>query len=199
MLDKAEIFLHSGYNTLLIDFMGSGGSEGNQTTIGFYEAQEVKAAFDFLQSRGETNIILYGTSMGAVAIMKALNDDLLPATSVILECPFGTMLETVQARFKTMNVPSFPMANLLVFWGGVQNNFNAFKHNPVDYAKGITCPVLLLSGEKDEKVSMQEINRIFKNLAGKKKLITYPLAGHENYLVQYKEQWTKDINAFLRP
>lgn len=29
------------------------------------------------------------------------------------------------------------MANLLVFWGGVQNDFNAFKHNPTDYAKNI--------------------------------------------------------------
>jgi uncharacterized protein len=197
MLDKAEVLLGSGYNTFLIDFMGSGGSEGNQTTIGFYEAQQVKTAFEFLQSKGETNIILFGTSMGAVAIMKALNDYSLKATSIILECPFGTMLETVQARFKTMNVPSFPMANLLVFWGGIQNDFNAFKHNPDNYAKNITCPTLLLSGEKDEKVSMNEINRIFKNLAGKKQLITYPLAGHENYLVKYKEQWTNDISMFL--
>ncbi len=135
--------------------------------------------------------------MGAVAIMKAMKDFSLKATSIILECPFGTMLETVQARFKTMNVPSFPMANLLVFWGGIQNDFNAFKHNPANYAKSITCPVLLLSGEKDEKVSMNEINRIFKNLAGKKKLSIYPLAGHENYLIKYKEQWTDDVAAFL--
>lgn len=39
MLDKSEIFLELGYNTLLVDFMGSGGSEGYQTTIGLYEAE----------------------------------------------------------------------------------------------------------------------------------------------------------------
>src|SRR5690606_6798556 len=38
MLDKADVFRELGYNTLLVDFMGSGGSEGNQTTIGFLEA-----------------------------------------------------------------------------------------------------------------------------------------------------------------
>ena len=42
MLDKAEIFLELGYNTFLVDFMGSGGSEGNQTTIGFLESEQVK-------------------------------------------------------------------------------------------------------------------------------------------------------------
>jgi hypothetical protein len=34
MLDKAEAFLAMGYNTLLVDFMGAGGSDGVQTTIG---------------------------------------------------------------------------------------------------------------------------------------------------------------------
>ena len=197
MLDKAEIFQGLGYNTLLVDFMGSGGSEGNQTTIGFYEARQVKTAFDFLKDRGENKIILFGTSLGAVAIMKAQSDYDLNTTSLILECPFGTMLETVQARFSAMRIPAFPMANLLVFWGGMQNGFNAFAHNPVNYARRITHPVLLLSGEKDDRVSMGEINRIFHNLKGEKKLSTYPLAGHENYLGKYKAEWINDISSFI--
>ena len=197
MLDKADIFLSLGYNTLLVDFMGSGGSDGNQTTIGFHEAEEVKTAFEYLEDQGETNIILFGTSMGAAAIMKAQNDYNLKVNSIIIECPFGTMLETVQARFSSMNVPHFPMAHLLVFWGGVQNDFNAFKHNPAEYAKSISCPVLLLSGEKDDRVSMKEIRRIFTNLKGIKKLKTYPLAGHENYLNNYKIEWINDIKTFV--
>ena len=90
MLDKAAIFLSLCYNTLLVDFMGSGGSEGNQTTIGFYEAEEVKTAFEFLRTGGEKNIVLFGTSMGAVAIMKAQADYQLQVNSIIIECPFGT-------------------------------------------------------------------------------------------------------------
>jgi alpha-beta hydrolase superfamily lysophospholipase len=197
MLDKADVFLSLGYNTLLVDFMGSGGSEGNQTTIGFFEAQEVQTAFEYLVTKGDTNISLFGTSMGAVAIMKAQSEYDLHTTSIIIECPFGTMLETVQSRFSTMHVPSFPMANLLVFWGGYQNDFDAFSHNPVDYAKNIKCPTLLLYGEKDEKVSRGEIDAIFKNLNGRKELILYPLARHENYLNKYKTEWTKDVNTFL--
>ena len=197
MLNRADVFLSLGYHTLLVDFMGSGGSAGNQTTIGFYEAKEVKSAFEYIRNRGEKNIILMGTSMGAAAIMKAQQDYKLSASSIILECPFGTMLTTVQARFKPMNVPSFPMANLLVFWGGIISGFNPFKHSPVEYAKSIHCPTLLLYGEKDEKVSQQEIDTIYKNLAGFKKLETYPLSGHENYLNSYKDKWTTDVATFI--
>lgn len=197
MLDKSDIFHALGYNTFLVDFMGSGGSEGNQTTIGHLEAEQVKTCYNYLTERGEKNIILFGTSMGSVAIMKSISDFEILPESIIIECPFGSMYETVCARFNTMNIPTFPMAGLLVFWGGIQNNFWAFGHNPTEYAKKINCPTLLLYGSKDEKVSKIEIDNIFKNLAGRKKLKTYQEAGHENYLIKYRDEWTQDIQVFL--
>ena len=33
--------------------MGSGGSQGNQTTIGFYESKQVKETYDYLNEKGE--------------------------------------------------------------------------------------------------------------------------------------------------
>jgi hypothetical protein len=44
---------------------------------------------------------------------------------------------------------------------------------------------------------MEETEEIFVNLRGKKKLHVYPLAGHENYLRQYKQKWTEDVGHFL--
>lgn len=197
LIDKAEVFHHLGYNTLLVDFMGAGGSEGVQTTIGFREAEQVRTCFDYLQQRGEGNIVLFGTSMGAVAIMKAMADHHLSARALVLECPFSSMLQTVENRFDMMGAPSFPMAPVLVFWGGTLNGFNAFEHNPANYAKKITTPTLLLWGEKDDRVKKRETDEIFQHLAGPKTLQTYPLAGHENYLTKYKGEWTGDVARFL--
>ncbi|HSI89889.1 MAG TPA: alpha/beta fold hydrolase [Adhaeribacter sp.] len=197
LLDKAAIFQELQYQVLLVDFRGSGGSEGNQTTIGFAEAEDVKTVGKYLEKLGEENVVLFGTSMGAVAIMKAVHDKAVAPTAIILECPFGTTLQTVQSRFKTMGVPAFPMAHLLAFWGGALNGFNAYAHNPVTYASNISCPTLLLYGEQDEKVSLQETEAIFKNLAGPKALRKYPNAGHENYLSRYRKEWTADVANFL--
>jgi alpha-beta hydrolase superfamily lysophospholipase len=197
MIDKSDEFIKLGYSTLLVDFMGSGNSEGNQTTIGFYEAEQVKTCFDYLQKQGETNIVLFGTSMGSVAILKAIDDYQIKPSKIILECPFGTMYQTVCARFKLVGAPTFPMAELLVFWGGAENGFWAFGHNPTDYAKNVTIPALVLYGEQDNRVSRAEIDEIFSNLKGPKQLKTYPLAGHENYLIKYKDAWINDVTSFL--
>lgn len=197
MLDKAAVFRSLGYNTFLVDFMGSGGSEGNQTTIGYKEAEQVKTCFDYLTKQGEKKIYLFGTSMGAVAIMKAIYDFQIKPEAIIIECPFGSMYKTVCARFRSMNVPTFPLAGLLVFWGGIENGFWAFGHNPTRYASNITCPTLLLYGAKDEKVSKEETDAIFANLKGQKELKIYQEAGHENYLLKYKNEWTQDVEKFL--
>ncbi|MBI3233630.1 MAG: alpha/beta hydrolase [Bacteroidetes bacterium] len=198
LLDKANIFLNLRYNVFMVDFMGSGGSEGNQTTIGFLEAAQVKTCYEYIKSKGETNILLFGTSMGAAAIMKSINDNQIAPQGIILECPFGSMYQTVCARFKNMNAPTFPMAGLLVFWGGIENGFWAFGHNPEEYAKNINCPTLLMYGALDDKVSVEETNEIYKNLKGDKVLKTYTKAGHENYLIKYKKEWIEDVTEFLQ-
>jgi uncharacterized protein len=198
MLGKAEALVQLGYNTLLVDFMGSGTSEGNSTSIGFWEAEQVKTAYAYLLEKEAEPIYLFGTSMGAVAIMKAMQDyPALAPAGLILEVPFGTMQRTVENRFRIVGAPAFPVAHLLLFWGGLQQGFNAYTHNPVEYARAISTPTLLLYGEQDDRVDREEIDDIFANLQGEKELRTYPLAGHENYLTQYREEWTRDVAAFL--
>jgi pimeloyl-ACP methyl ester carboxylesterase len=197
LLDKAELFGEEGFNTFLVDFMGSGGSEGNRTTIGFLEAEQVKICYDYLTGTGERNIFLFGTSMGSAAIMKAISEFKIQPKGIIIECPFGSMYKTVCARFKTMNVPIFPMAGLLVFWGGLQNGFWAFGHNPIEYAKKINCPTLLMYGLQDEKVSKAEIDEIYANLKGQKILKIYRDAGHDNYLIKHRDEWACDIAKFV--
>ncbi|RYD98496.1 MAG: alpha/beta hydrolase [Sphingobacteriales bacterium] len=197
LLNYATQFRRFGYNTLLLDFRGAGGSAGDQCTIGYKEAADVTAAVRFLNERGEKNIYLFGTSMGAAAALRALATDSLPVKGAIIECPFGSMLQTVKNRFHTQGVPTFPLAHLLLFWGGVENGFNAFAHNPEAYASSVRCPVLLLWGAKDEKVTQAETDRIYAHLQGPKKLVVFPEAGHENYLRKYAPEWTAAVDDFL--
>lgn len=198
MLDHAEALSQLGYSTLLVDFIGSGGSSGHQTSLGFHEAEEVKVCFRYLQKQGENNIILCGASMGAVAVLKALSEDsTLTPKAAILECPFGSLRKTTLARFQQMQIPSFPMADLLLFWGGVQSGFWAFGHVPEEYAKHVAVPVLMLHGGQDKEVSMSEISAIFSNLRGQKEMHIYPDAKHESYLKNYQSDWQYYVEDFM--
>lgn len=198
MLDRSSAFNKMGYNTVLMDFSGSGGSQGNTTTIGFRESREVKLCYDFYKQKNpDKPVILMGTSMGAAAIMKCVHDSQIQPDAIILECPFGSMYQAVCNRFEAMKVPPFPMAALLVFYGGIMNGFWAFDHNPIDYAKKINCPVLLMCGGNDERVSVRETELIYENLQGEKKKIIYPKSTHESYMNKYAKEWKSDVEGFL--
>lgn len=194
---RSKSFMTLGYNVLLVDFLGSGDSDCNTTSVGFWEAIQVKACYDFVAMETDRPIYLFGTSMGAVAIMKAMNDYPLKPEGIILECPFGSLYKTVCARFHTMGVPTFPMAGLLTFWGGIQQGYWAFSHNPVRYAPSINCAALLLYGQRDDRVSVEETKAIYANLHGHKMLRIYPNEGHDVFTPRNVNQWERDVSDFL--
>ena len=197
LIKNAEFFNKMGYSTILTDFMGCGNSEGYQTTIGYLEANNVATVYNYAL-KSNHNIILYGNSMGAVSIMKAISEFKLNPKKVIIECPFATMQQTVENRFENMNVPTFPLSYLLTFWGGTINGFWAFNHNPEEYSKNITQPVLLMYGAKDKNVKRFEIDNIFKYINSKnKKLKIFESAGHENYINHFSNEWEKSISNFI--
>lgn len=199
MLPKTDIFLANGYDIFLFDFMGTGDSDGNQTTIGYRESEMFKVSYEFLEKEYNENIILFGTSMGAVAIMKAVHDypSFIKPEAVILECPYSTLLQAVKARFKIMNLPQW-IAYPFTFWGGIINGFNAFDMRPIDYASSITAPTLLIYGKNDDKVSVDETLSIYNLLNEPKDLKIYPNSGHDDYLKQDKERWTNDMQYFIK-
>jgi alpha-beta hydrolase superfamily lysophospholipase len=196
LMERSLFFNDMGYNTLLLDFGASGESEGNQCTIGFKEAEQVSRAIDWVSQNTNDSIVLFGNSMGSVAILKAMADSNINVKALILECPFGSMLETTEARFRTLGAPTF-LARLLLFWGGVLNGFWAFDHNPIEYATQVDVPTLLMYGEKDDRVSRSETDRIFSNLNGVKTLATFSTLGHEDYLKLKPVLWKKAVKRFL--
>jgi alpha-beta hydrolase superfamily lysophospholipase len=188
-----------GYNVLAIDFRAHGTSDGNVCTIGYDEVADVKAAYDFVAKQGEEDIVLWGISMGGAAITRAIHEypDIKPA-KVILEMPFGELMDAVKARLRLMNLPEQPFASLLTFWGGTEQGFWAFGHNPEDYATSVKYPTLLQWGRNDSRVSELETNEIYENLATKdKRLVVFENSGHESLLKKEPAKWITNVAAFL--
>ncbi len=199
LLHESDYMRSLGFNTLLVDFRAHGGSQGHVCTIGYRESADIKAAYDLVRARGENHIVLWGISLGAATILKAIHDypDLQP-DRLILEMPFGSLLQAVRGRMRTMGLPEEPLASLLAFWGGTEQGFWAFSYSPCDYAKDIRCPVLLQWGALDNRVSRQEIQCIYGNLASpQKKLVIYQRATHESLYGREHEKWRREIAGFL--
>jgi alpha-beta hydrolase superfamily lysophospholipase len=196
LLGAAREFHQCGCESWLVDFHGNGGSSGRTTTIGYAEADDVLATLreaDAGRSRKQPTI-LYGTSMGAAAILCAVHRYHIAPDALILECPYDRLVTTVGNRCRMLGLPAFPSADLVVLWGGVQQGFNGFGMNPVEYARDVRCPTLLLQGECDERVGLEHAREIAKALGEHGTFDLFPGAGHT---LPVREKWREDVRKFL--
>ncbi len=198
LIGPAQSFSELGYESLLVDFQGSGGSSGNAITIGMREAREVQAA---LQYARDTNMpapyMMYGVSMGSAAIMRAITVLDNDPDAIIVELPFTRLLDAVKSRIEYLHLPSAIVTEALVFWGGFQHGFNGFAHNPIDYATNIDIPALVLHGEQDRWMTVEEIQAIADNFAGPKQLVISADAGHHQLIGVDRQLWNTSLAKFL--
>ena len=198
LLREAAAFHELGYATFLVDLRGSGGSSGFDTSVGVHEANDVARACEYATDKWpETPVIVFGESMGSVAVLRAISVHNLQPRAVVLECPFDRLVSTVGNRFRTMGLPATPFTQLLVFWGGVQQGFNGFAHNPADYAKSVTVPALMLHGSGDTRVTLAQAETIFENLSGRKQFDVFDGVGHESFVARDAIRWKQLVGRFL--
>ena len=197
-INETSRFLDWGYSILTVDMRGHGNAEGNNSTFGVNETEEVGAAFDFVKSEGHKKIILYGASMGAAVVIKTVSDKAVEPAGIITDMPFASLHHHFKSRVRTLGFPSEPFASLVTFWVGVERGYNGFEHDISEYARNINCPILVEWGDRDHLVKEDEIVSIYKNIPSKKKnLLIYSGADHHSYLYTHPLQWEKDVKDFV--
>ena len=198
LLRDAAGFHKLGFAAVLVDFRGSGDSSGDSVTLGVREAADLAAAVRWAEARHPGKpVVLYGFSMGSAAVLRAVAGHGITPAAVILEAPFDRLLNAVRHRFRAMGLPSWPGAELLVFWGGRQNSFDGFAHNPADDAAAVRCPALVLHGSADPRAPTDGVRRVFDRLPAPKRLATVEGAGHFSLARFDRERWEAELDEFL--
>ncbi len=198
LLIEAGVFHRLGHSVLLVDFRGSGGSSEASTSIGFFEADDVAGTVRYAKAKlPHDRLVLFGPSMGGAAILGAIHRHKIKPDAIIIEAVFDTMLNTIRNRFDDVPIPSFPSAQLLVFWGGRQLGFNGFAHKPRDYAKSVQCPALIMHGALDPKVRVEEAQRVFAAIPAVKEFKLFPRAGHGSYAAASPSEWESTVARFI--
>ena len=184
---------------LYVDFRGTGGSSGDDTTLGMREAEDVAAAFVYARDNWpDQPAVLYGVSMGGAAILRAVAHENVRPAGLILEGTFDQMLTTTRHRFHAVGAPASPAAELLLFWGSLQLGYNGFGHNPAEYAASAECPTLLMHGQRDPWVTPDETRAIFERLRGPRQMVEIPGAGPEMPFVYHEPGlWRESVAQLL--
>ncbi|MEM7391673.1 MAG: alpha/beta fold hydrolase, partial [Verrucomicrobiota bacterium] len=194
-------YLHAmRFETFLVDFHGSGESSESSTTIGYREAEDVSAAVHYVRKNFAMKkpLILFGKSMGAAAIFRAVAiDPELQPDLIIAEAIFERLYTAVANRFHLVSAPPFPAAHLMMFWGGLSMNVPAFRHNPIDYARHIECPTLLLHGTDDPRALPREAEAVQKNITAPSQLILFEGVTHQSCAKAVPEKWKRAVREFV--
>ncbi len=198
LLTAAATLHDLGFETVLVDFPGSGGSSGDRTSLGWYEADDVASVVaGERRLHPERRIVLVGGSMGAVAILRAAAERGVTADALILENPFDRLADAIGARFDAMGLPASPGTELLLFWGSVELGFNAFSHNPVTYARSVRVPTLMFEGERDDRSTPAQARAVFDRISAPKELVMVPRAGHGPLSRMAPQLWRERARSFL--
>ena len=199
LLRHALAFLELGTSVLLVDFHGSGGSEGTGTSLGIHEADDVAAALAWVRStRPWAEVLLYGQSMGGAAVLRAVALQAVEPEAIALESTYGRLLTTVKARFHRMGLPATPLAELLVFWGGVRIGASGFEQVPAEFARSVRCPTLVLHAEYDASIGTESARELYEALGGWKRFAEFPASEHGGLLRADPERWRRELAGLLR-
>ena len=197
LLDAAALLNRHGHEAWATDFRGSGDSEGNRTSLGHHEAEDVRAVFEEARRRSPgRRVFLYGFSMGGAAALRATARLGVEPDGIVLEATFARFVDAIGNRFRAMGLPTEPGTTLLAFWAGRVAGFDGFAHRPVDDIGRVRVPILLIQGKRDARVRRDEAEAL-RTAAPGAELVLLEKAGHELGLASEPDAWREAVLGFL--
>jgi len=180
-IELLQHLLPSAVTIFALDFAGSGLSEGEQVSLGYFEREDVEAVIAHLRASGEVSTVaLWGHSMGATTSL--LYGDRDPTiAAMVLDSPFADLMQLANelannAREQGLRVPSFAIsvaAGLIRQSVRRRARFDPRDVSPVGNCGKCFIPALFAHGEKDAFIKPSHSEQLHAAYAGDKNLILF--------------------------
>lgn len=169
-------FVARGFDVVAFDSRAQGESQGENCTYGYYEKRDLARVLDTIDSGP---VVLIGTSLGAaVALQTAAEDSRI--TAVVAAEAFSDLRSI--ARERTRFILTDATIGEAFRLAEQKARFEVDAVSPVECARRIRAPVLLLHGENDRDTRPEHSRRVYAALRGPKKLVLVPGARHDGAL-----------------
>lgn len=178
---EAARFTSRGYRVLAYDQRAHGRSQGERTTYGFREVDDLRRGLDLV---GSPRVILIGESLGAaVALQTGARDGRV--VGVVAGASFSD-LPTIVAEHRPFFFSNDVFAQAVEV-AEREVGFDLAQISPARDAAAIDAPVLLLHGTKDTFIDPSHSRRILAN-ARRGTLVALEGVGHIDVLVA-RQSW----------
>jgi fermentation-respiration switch protein FrsA (DUF1100 family) len=159
----AAAFANRDVATLLFDYRGFGDSDGRPSEDGL--ARDARAARAYLTTRSDVDtgrVVYFGESLGAAVALRLATER--PPFALLLRSPFTSLADIGRYHY-----PYLPVRLLL-----------RERYPSLERAASLTCPTLVIAGDSDSIVPVEQSRRVYEGLAAKKHLVVIPGADHND-------------------
>ncbi|PWF99327.1 alpha/beta hydrolase [Levilactobacillus bambusae] len=202
MIPYARMFQDLGYNVLMPDARAHGDSEGTTIGYGWLDRQDYLAWIDqVIQQVQDAQIVLLGISMGAATVM-AVSGETLPQNvkAVIEDSGYANVREEGNFRlWHKYHVPVMPLMPMIEQINRLDAGY-WMKTSAIDeLASQSKLPTLLIHGEKDQTVPVENVYTLYNALKTPKRLYVDPEAAHVMTYARNPARYQELVSDFLAP
>jgi fermentation-respiration switch protein FrsA (DUF1100 family) len=176
-----------------------GKSGGEYIGMGWLERIDIKQWCEKLvRIDPEAEILLFGQSMGASAVMMACGEDLPENVKCAVEDSGYT---TVSDMFKilikeSLHIPVFPLLNVADIIARKRAGYSFYGANALKQLKKSRIPILFIHAEADSFVPFNMVHTLYENANEPKELYTVPEAEHVCSAFYDKDRYFDTVFTF---
>lgn len=198
-LDLSTFLSKNGFNSIAVDLRAHGESEGQFCTFGVKEKKDIKSLIDYLTEKEKLNNIgIWGQSLGGAVALQALGYDKRLKFGII-ESTFTDYKTIVNDYFDLHAGFSYtPLSNYLSNRASSIAGFDSDDAKPMKYCEKISQPILMVHGNKDERIDISYGRTNFSKLkSSSKEFMEIKGANHLNVWKVGGDTYFKKIIDFL--
>ena len=191
----ATIFLQEMFNLLFFDFRYLGKSGGKYSSLGYHEQKDLAAAVKCLRALGQRRIGLYGFSMGgAVALMGAEENGV---DAVVADSPYASLGNMLHHSYRYFGPFRLLFTATTAVLARLILNADIKDVSPVESAKRLDLPVLVIHGTDDDQIPVQNAHEL-KEANGKIDLWLLEGVNHNSGRAFSDNIYEEKIGKFFR-
>ncbi|MDD4734243.1 MAG: alpha/beta hydrolase [Bacilli bacterium] len=200
MIYNARKFYNMGLNVIVVDLRGHGQSEGNYIGMGWKDRRDIVDWINYiLTDNPNDNIILYGVSLGASAVMMTTGEKLPQNVKLAIEdsgCTSAWELFEYQLKLKK-SLPPFLVISSAEVVTFIKNGYFLGLASSVKQLSNNKLPILFIHGDKDEVVPLEMLDKLYNSTTSFKEKLIVEDAGHTQAAITNPVLYWGAIEKFI--